>query len=89
VHAHDSYDISRLCEAFASQRCEPASEPVDSGRIFDALHANVSPRERQGVVEQLLTNPEAAQAWRLAREMRPDAASFLTNLCRAYQFSLI
>jgi hypothetical protein len=83
VSAEDPKDVLRLREAFASledpdDRKAPGgqgtSDPVDSGRIFDALHGDVSPKERQAVVEQLLTNPSAAEAWRLAREMRPDTA---------------
>ncbi len=74
MSANDPKDIAPLREAFASLRGEDTSDPVDSERIFDALHGSGSPEERQAVVEQLLTNPAAAEAWRLAREMRPDAA---------------
>lgn len=81
MSAEDPKDVVRLREALASlegpdDRKLPVgqgtSDSVDSERIFDALHGDVSPEERQAVVEQLLTNPAAAEAWRLAREMRPD-----------------
>jgi hypothetical protein len=81
VSSEDPKDVSRLREAFASEAPDDRKAPagrgtrdqVDPERIFDALHGDVSPEERQAVVEQLLTNPAAAEAWRLAREMRPDA----------------
>jgi hypothetical protein len=48
---------------------------VDAERIFDALHGNLSAEERQAVADELLTNPEAAEVWRLANEMAPDGAA--------------
>jgi len=75
VSANDPKDIARLREAFASLGSKDTSDPVDAERIFDAVHGNGSPEERQAVIEQLLTNPAAAQAWRLAREMPPETAA--------------
>jgi len=74
VSAEEPKDVPRLREAFATLADEGSGEPVDSQRIFDALHGDLSPEERQAVVEQLLTNPAAAEAWRLAREMPPGTA---------------
>jgi hypothetical protein len=79
VSAHDSKDVARLREAFASRQDEGTGEPVDPERIFDALHGNVTREERQAVVEQLLTDPAAAEAWRLARDMRPDSGVTATG----------
>jgi hypothetical protein len=74
VSAEEPRDIAGLREAFASLASERPGDPVDAGRIFDALHGNVSPEERQAVVDELLVNPAAAEAWRLAREMPVEAA---------------
>jgi hypothetical protein len=75
MSAEEPQDVARLREAFASV-AEPArSRPVDAGRIFDALHGNVSAEERQAVVDELVTNPEAAEVWRLANEMAPAGAA--------------
>jgi hypothetical protein len=75
VSAEEPTDVARLRQAFASLRDDGSSEPVDSERIFEALHGDMGPEERQAVVEQLLTNPAAAESWRLAREMAPEPAS--------------
>ncbi|MFN7959896.1 MAG: hypothetical protein U0002_01360 [Thermoanaerobaculia bacterium] len=64
-------DVERLRAALAELAGEPGSEPVDAGRIFDAVHARLSAEERRRVVEQLAVDPEAALAWRLARELAP------------------
>jgi hypothetical protein len=74
VSPEEPKDVARLREAFASIEADGASEPVDAGRIFDALHGEMSPAERQAVIEQLVSNPAAASAWRLARAMAPDTA---------------
>lgn len=74
MSAEEPKDVARLREAFASIEDDGASDPVDAERIFDALHGDVSPEERHAVIEQLVTNPAAAAAWRLARELGPDAA---------------
>lgn len=66
-------DVARLRAALASLR--EGESPVDAGRIFDAAHGRLSVEERQAVVDELLTNPEAAQAWRLARDLAPEAAA--------------
>ena len=72
MSAKEPKDVARLREAFASIEGDGASDPVDAERIFDALHGDMSPAERHAVIEQLVSNPAAAAAWRLAREMSPD-----------------
>jgi len=67
-------DIARLRAAFASIEGDGTSDRIDAERIFDALHGDMSSAERHAVIEQLIDNPAAAAAWRLAREMAPDAA---------------
>ncbi len=67
-------DVARLRAALASLR-GGADAPVDAGRIFDAVHGRLSVEERQAVVEELLANPDAAEAWRLARELAPETAA--------------
>jgi len=67
-------DVERLREAFASLREERPSS-VDAERIFTALHGDMPQEEREAVVEELVTNADAAQAWRLAMELAPDGAS--------------
>jgi hypothetical protein len=74
VSAPEPSDVARLREAFASLADEDPDGPVDAGRIFDALHGEMSAGERQAMVEELLVNPAAAQAWRLARELPADVA---------------
>jgi hypothetical protein len=71
VSAHDPKDVARLREALAAQD-EGTGDLIDPERIFDALYGDVTPEERKAVVEQLLTDPAAAEAWRLARDMPPD-----------------
>jgi hypothetical protein len=73
VSAEEPTDVARLRRAFASLRDDGTSEPFDSERIFEALHGDMSPDERQAVVDELLTNPAAAESWRLAREMAPES----------------
>jgi hypothetical protein len=75
VSAEEPTDVARLRRAFASLRDDGSSEPVESERIFEALHGDMSPEERQAVVDALLTNPSAAESWRLAREMSPEPAA--------------
>ena len=66
MSAEEPKDVARLREAFASLADEDASGAVDTQHIFGALHGDMTPEERQSVVEQLLTNSAAAEAWRLA-----------------------
>jgi hypothetical protein len=74
VSASEPGDVARLREALASARGETAN-PVDAGRIFDALHGDVTPEDRRAVVDELITSPDAAEAWRLARELAPPVSA--------------
>jgi hypothetical protein len=70
----DPVDLERLRAALAAAPADPgATTPVgpDDGRIFDAVHGELSDTERQAIVDQLWRDPDAAEAWRLARELEP------------------
>lgn len=47
---------------------------MDQGRIFDALHGELSSEERRAIVDEIADDPEALEAWRLAMELAPDPA---------------
>ena len=66
-------DIARLRAALASLAGK-GSTPIDAARIFDALHGELTDEERRAVVDELIANPDAAEAWRLARELAPPAS---------------
>jgi len=72
--AGEPADVARLRAALASVRGDGQS-PVDAERIFDALHGRLTVEERQAVVEELLSNPDAAEAWRLAETRGSDTQS--------------
>jgi len=72
-------DAARLRAALAALRGDGQS-PVDAERIFDAVHGRLSVEERQAIVEELLSNPDAAEAWRLARELTVDSPARVTPL---------
>jgi hypothetical protein len=72
MSATEPRDLGRLREALASLADEPDWPEVDSERLFSALHGDMSPEERRVVVDGLIRNPQAAAAWRLARELEPD-----------------
>ena len=63
-------DVDRLREALASLD-RKGSPAVDAGRIFDALHGDLTEDERRAVVDELIANPEAAETWRLAQDLAP------------------
>jgi hypothetical protein len=65
-------DVARLRAALASLQGDGQGS-VDAGRIFDAVHGQLSAAEREAMVEELLANPDAAEAWRLARELAPES----------------
>jgi hypothetical protein len=74
MSASEPADVARLREALASLRGETATT-VDAGRIFDALHGDVTTEERRAVIDELIANPDAAEAWRLAQELAPPASA--------------
>jgi hypothetical protein len=72
VTSPETPDVRRLREALASLAGSDDAPPaVDSERIFDALHGRLSDEERRAVVEELVRSPDAAEAWRFARELSP------------------
>ena len=71
MSADEPADVARLRTALASLQGDGQSR-ADAGRIFDAVHGQLSDDERQALVEQLLADPDAADAWRLAIELAPD-----------------
>ena len=73
MSAPEPADVARLRAALATLR-DDAGAPVDAGRIFDALHGDLTAEERRAVVDELVANPDAAEAWRLAQELAPPAS---------------
>lgn len=65
------HKVAHLRDAFASLEGD-ARRSIDSGRIFDALHGDVSVEQRRALVDELLTDGDAAEAWRLALELAPE-----------------
>jgi hypothetical protein len=73
VSVPDPGDVARWREALASlEGKDPAADP---GRIFDALHGNLGEEERRAIVDELVKDADAAEAWRLARELAPEPAA--------------
>jgi hypothetical protein len=66
-------DVARLRAALASLQGNGQGS-VDAGRVFDAVHGRLTAAEREALVEELLDNPDAAEAWRLARELATETA---------------
>jgi hypothetical protein len=73
VSASEPPDVERLRAALASLP-EDARTPADAERIFTALHGEMSQEEREAIIEELVTNPDAAHVWRLAMELTPEPA---------------
>ena len=74
----DPADLERLRAALAAageDSGRSAAVEADAGRIFDAVHGEVSTAERQAVVDDLWRDPEAAEAWRLAMDLQPPDAA--------------
>jgi hypothetical protein len=76
VSGEEPENLARLRAALAS--VEGNDQRVDAERIFDALHGTLEPEDRRIVVDELVWNADAAEIWRLAREMgpEPDARRF-------------
>lgn len=74
MSAPEPADVERLRAALAAANGEPASQ-VDPGRIFDALHGDLSDQERQALIDEMAGDPEALEAWRLAMELAPTPVS--------------
>ena len=78
--ASDPDDVARLREALASAEGKAGRDgragsdsSTDAGRIFDAIHGTtLDAGERRAIVDELVTDADAAEAWRLARELAPE-----------------
>lgn len=71
----ESSEIERLRAAFDSLGDDAEWPDADAERVFAALHGDATVEERRALVDELVRNPRAAVAWRLARELAPDAAA--------------
>jgi hypothetical protein len=85
VSAEEPEDLARLRAAFGSVEGD-APERVDAERIFDAVHGELNPEERRAIVDELLSNPDAAEAWRLAREMDPGPVARRSEPARNWRW---
>jgi hypothetical protein len=85
VSAEEPEDPARLRAAFESLEGD-APKPVDAERIFDAVHGELDPEERRGIVDDLLANPDAAEVWRLAREMDPGPVARRAEAARHWKW---
>jgi len=72
MSAPDPPDVERLRAALARLGEDPDWPEADSDRLFSTLHGEMSAEERRQVVDELIRNPRAAAAWRLARELEPN-----------------
>ncbi len=79
MSASDPGDVARLREALASLAGKDGKDgsSADAGRIFDALYGHLGVEERRAIVDELANDAEAAEAWRLARELAPEPAAAL------------
>ena len=77
-------DLDRLRAALARLGQEAEWPEPDSERVFSALHGEMSAEDRREVVDELVRNPHAAAAWRLARELEPDEPSVAEARSRAW-----
>jgi hypothetical protein len=71
MNTSESPDLERLREALASLAGQSHWPEPDAERIFAALHGDLGAEQRRALVEELVRNPRAALAWRLARELTP------------------
>jgi hypothetical protein len=71
VSGEEPENVERLRAAFASVEGDE-QERVDTEGIFEALHGTLDPEKRRAIVDELASNPGAAEAWRLARELAPE-----------------
>ena len=71
MSAAEPPDLARFRDALARLAEEPGWPEADAERVFTALHGDVSDEERRAVIDELIRNPRAALAWRLARELEP------------------
>ena len=84
MSAPDPPDADRLRAALARLGEEEGWPEADSERLFTALHGDTSVEDRREVVEELIRNPRAAAAWRLARELEPAVQPSLRSALRQW-----
>src|SRR5262245_31732709 len=85
VSGQEPENVAKLRAAFESVEGD-ARERVDAERIFDALHGELDPEDRRAVVDELVSNPGAAEAWRLAREMDPGPGAQRSGLVQNWRW---
>jgi hypothetical protein len=66
----EPYDVARIRRALRALRDEDGPSG-DAGRIFEAVHGDLPIEERRAVVDELVHDPGAAEAWALAKELAP------------------
>jgi hypothetical protein len=72
MSASDPLAVERLRAALARLGEEPDWPEIDAERLFSAIHGDMSADERRAVVDEMVRNPRAAAAWRLALELEPE-----------------
>jgi hypothetical protein len=82
MSAQEPPDVERLRAALARLGEEPGWPEVDAEKLFSALHGEMSAEERRAIVDELVRNPRAAAAWRLARELEPGRAQTASSGAR-------
>lgn len=75
MSASEPADVARVRASLASLELREGDPPVDAGRIFEAVHGEMSTEARAAVIEGLISSPEAGEAWRLAKELQPEPAA--------------
>jgi hypothetical protein len=61
-------------------------ERIAAERIFDAVHGTLDLEDRRTVVDELVMTSDAAEAWRLARELTPEPRARWFELARRWQW---
>ena len=63
----------RLRAAGAAVAPDIPAEPIDAGRVFDAVIGQLPPEEVAALARRMVDDAELAEQWRLARNMADDA----------------
>ena len=71
----ESDDLERLRAALASLAEDEHWPEPNVERIYAAVHGGLGVDERRAVIDELVRNPRAAQAWQLARELAPEGST--------------
>ncbi len=73
-----SEDTEALREAFqgmADSSGRGGSEPIEPDLVWSAVAGEIPAAQRRALVERLAEDPEAAESWRLARELQEASES--------------